>query len=132
MSNSLKSITDWCWYNIFSSFLNAGILITKCCIFLVLSKFYVAAINLALLVVPVLKSYVVNCVNAVINLGWKEVWSDICEFFQVEYYLLFVSLDLHVDVRTHHQCTTKKVCPFYVLMNMVSLRIFFLGYGMYR
>ena len=83
MSNSLKSITDWCWYNIFSFSFNAGILLSECCILLVLSKCYDAAINLVMLVVPVIKSYVLNCVNAVINLGWKEVWSDILNYFRL-------------------------------------------------
>ena len=99
-----------------------------------LSKFYDAAINLVMLVVPVLKSYVVKyvCVNAVINLGWKEVWSDIYEFFQVDYYLLFVCVDLHVDVRPHHQCTTKKVVYILCVNEHSKFKNFFFGYGMYR
>ena len=62
-----------------------------------------------------------NCsVNAVINLGWKEVWSDICDFFQVDHYIAFVSADHQIDVRPRHLCTTKKEVSFYVLLNVVS------------
>ena len=58
--------------------------------------------------------------NAVINLGWKEVWSDICNFFQVDHCIAFVSADHQIDVRLRHLYTTKKEVSFYGLLNVVS------------
>ena len=43
-----------------------------------------------------------------------------------------MSVDLHVDVRPHHQCTTKKVVSILCVNEHGKFKNFFLGYGMYR
>ena len=54
-------------------------------------------------------------INPAISIGWKEVWSDICEFFQVDDYVAFVSADRHMMFSTPSVYNKEGSCPFYVV-----------------